>query len=168
MNETLADNASGALCELVGPFETLSGAEDFTQRLSSIDIESKVQSIELPAGKSYWVHLLPEPSSEEAYRKLADLQSQNIESYVIRKGDLENAISLGVFTYEELAMRKLESLKRKGLDAKLREVQRTQTEIWVEISPGEAEKMSTLTWERMLNGLSSQERRQNFCLDVAS
>ena len=162
------NSASPKLCELVGPFESDSNAEDFVARLKSIDIRSAIQSVELPAGSSYWVHLPPEESREAAFRRLAELQSQKIESYVIGSGPLANAVSLGVFTIEGLADEHLVSLNSLGLQALKTEFERKELELWVEIQPLEAEKMSDSTWRRMLDGMTAQERRQNFCLPVAS
>ncbi|WP_143247620.1 SPOR domain-containing protein [Agaribacterium haliotis] len=156
------------MCELVGPFADDPDAAAFVERLRSIDIEAKIEQMELPAGQSYWVHLAPEDSEQAAYRSLASLQAQGVESYVIAKGQLKNAISLGVFTYIDLANKRVESAKELGLDAQISTMKRTQIETWVVIEPVFAEKMSELTWERMLQGMSSQERRQNFCLPVAS
>lgn len=156
------------LCELVGPFPDNSVAEDFVDRLLSIDVKSKLQTVELPAGSSFWVHLAPEESREAAFRRLAELQAQGVESYVIGSGELKNAISLGVFTVENLANVHVEKLKPLGLEAIKTEFERQEIELWVEIQAEEAKKMSESTWSRMLKGLSSQERRQNYCLPVAS
>ncbi len=157
-----------ALCELVGPFPDEEQAAIFVERLRSIDVLSSVEHIELPAGASYWVHLPPEDSARAAIERLNTLQAQGIESYVIARGELKNAVSLGVFTVERLAQARLAEMKAKGLEAEIRTVQRTQIEVWVEVAPESAENMSDLTWARMLEGLDQQERRQNFCLPVAS
>jgi len=156
------------LCELVGVFEGSSAAESFVQRLASIDVAASVKRVELPAGVSYWIHLPPEDSREAAFRRLGDMQSQGIESYVIGKGVLANAVSLGVFTVERMADARFEAMKKMGLNVQKTEFERKDIELWVEISPQEAKKMSELTWSAMLEGLSNQERRQNFCLPVAS
>jgi len=172
--EPVAGGGSGVgvqgpkLCELVGPFGDESSAADFVNRLASIDVASTVQTVELPAGSSFWVHLAPEESRDAAFRRLGELQSQSIESYVIGSGELENAVSLGVFTVEHLADSHMEKLVSFGLDPIKTEFERKELELWVEIQPLDAEKMSDLTWSRLMEGLSSQERRQNFCLPVAS
>ncbi|WP_370979647.1 SPOR domain-containing protein [Agaribacterium sp. ZY112] len=160
--------ASPEMCELVGPFDQGGEAEAFVERLQSVEIEAVIKQIELPAGQSYWVHLPPEDSETTAYRKLAALQGQGIESYVIAQGELKNAVSLGVFTYPELADKRVDTAKAMGLDAQVTIVERTQIETWVSIRPEFVEKMSDLTWSRMLEGMGEQERRQNFCLPVAS
>jgi len=162
------ESVSEGLCQLVGAFEGADAAQSFVQRLASIDIKAQIKNVELPAGVSYWVHLEPEETREAAFRKLAELQSQNIESYVIGKGVLANAVSLGVFTVESIADAHFAELTKMGLEPIKTEFERKDLEVWVEISSSEARKMSELTWARMLDGLPKQERRQNFCLPVAS
>lgn len=161
-------SAAKRLCEIVGPFDDDTLAANFVERLRSIDVPAAVENMELPAGASYWLHLAPEDSVALAFKKLAEVQSQGIESYVVGRGELKNAISLGVFTYQNLAEDRAAELKKAGLDPIIRKVQRTQVEVWVTIQPENAAKISDLTWSRLLEGMDSQERRQNFCLPVAS
>lgn len=163
-------NRSGdpRLCELVGPFSDNDDAAVFAERLRAIDIVSSVEPIELNAGSSYWVHLQPEESAAAAYRRLAELQSLKVESYVIGSGDLKNAVALGVFTQQKHAEETQSDLSKQGVDAVITTKPRTEVEIWVSIQPEYAEKISEITWQNLLDGMTSQERRQNFCLPVAS
>jgi hypothetical protein len=166
--ELVADEVSEPLCELVGPFPGQDDANSFQERLDSIDIRAQVMSLDLPAGTSYRVYLEPLESEEAAHRKLAELQAKGVDSYIMRKGSLKNAISLGMFTQEGLADERVKLISSMGLSPRKDVVERTQIEIWVMLEQGEAAKMSPSTWENMLSGLDAQERRQNFCLDVAS
>lgn len=156
------------LCELVGPFSGDEDADVFAERLRAIDISSSVDHIELSAGSSYWVHLSPEETKAAAYRKLAELQSLKIESYVIGSGDLQNAVALGVFTKEQHAEKTRDSLVEQGFSPVITVKARTEIEIWITIQPEFAEKISEITWQNLLEGMTSQERRQNYCLPVAS
>lgn len=156
------------LCELVGPFEDGEQAADFVERLDAIEVAAEIKELELPAGPGYWVYLLPEPSRKEALRRLAELQAKRVDSYVIPKGDLENGISLGMFSKKLLADARVQSMRAIGLDPKVEEIERTYREIWAMLQPQEAGKMSELTWQRVTEGMNSLERRQNYCLDVAS
>ena len=163
-----SDKNAKKLCELVGPFNADVDAKNFVERLSAIGVGAEMKSLELPGGLNYWIHLPPESSREAAFRKLADLQAQNIESYVIGRGRLRNAVSLGIFSQEPIAAEHLAKMRAAGLDAQRTVFERKELELWVEIPPTEADKMSSITWSRMLEGYSAQERRQNFCLPVAS
>lgn len=156
------------LCEMVGAFAAKRAAVDFVERLLAIDVRSEVKELDLPVGEGYWVYLKPTESRKEAYRKLGEIQSRGIDSYVIPKGDLENGISLGVYSQKSLAKERVRKMKVKGLEPLLKEIERTYREVWVMLKHGEGLKMSNLSWERALKGENNLERRQNFCLDVAS
>lgn len=156
------------LCEIVGPFPNSLEASNFMERLSAIDITSTEHQLELSVGSNYWVYLAPATTRKEARRVLKDLQSRGVDSYVVPKGEYANAISLGMFTKKDLANGVVRKLVDKGFDPNLKVIDRTQIEIWVMVSPADAEKMSDLTWERVMKEIKSQERRENFCLDVAS
>lgn len=156
------------LCALVGPFKDREGAAEFQQRLSAMDIRSNVKDVELPAGLRYQIYLPPEVSQKAALRKLAELQAKKIDSYVIPKGDLENGISLGLYSQKDLADQRLGEVQAIGLPAAIKVIERTYWEIWVMLEEGEGEKMSELAWSRVMDGINSIEKRQNFCLPVAS
>lgn len=156
------------LCELVGPFESREVARDFIARLEAIEVVSSERDIELPAGPGYWVYLQPKASRREALRMLGELQSKRIDSYVIPKGDLVNGISLGMFSKKTLSEARVKEMRAIGLDPKVEEIERTYREVWVMLNPGEDSKMSKLTWERTTQGIKDLQRRQNYCLEVAS
>ncbi|WP_075186046.1 SPOR domain-containing protein [Teredinibacter haidensis] len=156
------------LCDMVGPFKDREQAQTFTERLAAIDIRSEIKELEIPAGARYQVYLPPEASHKAALRKLAELQAKKVDSYIIPKGELANGISLGMFSREELAKQQLVEAKAIGLDAEVNIIERTYWEIWTMLTPGEGGKMSNMAWSRAMEGINGLERRQNFCLDVAS
>lgn len=163
-----ADVVPRDLCEMVGPFESRVVANDFSQRLQAIEIDAALKEIELPVGPGYWVYLEPKSSRQEALRHLAELQAKKIDSYVIPKGELANGISLGMFSRKSLSDARVKEIKSLGLAPKVDEIERSYRELWVMLAKGEGEKMSELSWERVMEGLNILERRQNYCLDVAS
>lgn len=163
----VADNGR-ALCELVGPFEDKVVAATFVERLEAIEIKSTVRDVELPAGPGYWVYLAPEENRKLALRRLNELQVKGVDSYVIPRGELENGISLGVFSKKALSDARIKEMAAIGLSPKVEIIERTYRELWVMLNRGEGQKMSKLTWERAMDGINVLERRQNFCLDVAS
>lgn len=156
------------LCDMVGPFKDLAQAGLFLERLSAIDIAAETKELELPAGSRFQIYLPPEGSHKAALRKLTELQSRKIDSYIIPRGELGNGISLGMFSREELADQHLRKMRSAGLKPEKKVIERTYWENWVMLAPGEASKMSNLAWGRVMEGINDIERRQNFCLDVAS
>lgn len=156
------------LCELVGPFGDMEKAEEFIEKLKGVEVSGGVKEIELPSGTGYWVYLKPLRNRKEALRRLSELQAKGVDSYVIPKGELENGISLGMFSQKGLADARLKEMSAVGLEPQLKEIERSYREIWVMLNQGEGAKMSKYTWENLLKGINMLERRQNYCLDVAS
>ncbi len=156
------------LCELIGPFESGGVASNFVERLKAIEVVSSLKDIELPAGPGYWIYLEPLASRQEAIRLLRELQAKRIDSYVIPKGELANGISLGMFSKKTLSDARVREMTAVGLAPKVEEIERSYREVWVMLEPGEDSKMSSLSWERAMEGIKGLERRQNYCLDVAS
>lgn len=157
-----------ALCTLVGPFNKLLEAEYFAERVLALNVNALPKEIKMPAGPGYRVYLEPEASRREALRVLAELQSKGIDSYVIPKGELANGISLGMFSQKLLADSRLKEMDNLGLAPKMDVIERTYKEIWVVLYKKEAVKLNDTSWARLMEGYDDLERRQNFCLDVAS
>lgn len=156
------------LCKIVGPFPGAEEAGQLIERLGAMSIGASQHELELRVGVNYWLYLPPVSSRKEALRTLAELQGQKIDSYVIPRGELANGISLGMFTQKDLADQQLKEIISKGWSPTLKEVDRTQVEIWVMVNHQDGQKMSNLTWERVMEGFNLQEQRENYCLDVAS
>ena len=156
------------LCEMLGPFGDETAATVVVDRLIAIEIGAQLQKLDLPIGERYQVYLPALASKEEALRKLAELQANKIDSYLVLKGEKENSISLGLFRKKEFANRHLSNLSSLGVEASLDVIEDTEMEYWVTLEPGSAQKMSSLTWQNVLAGTKNIEKRQNYCLAVAS
>lgn len=158
----------GRLCALLGPFPDARQGEYFVERLASMDIKGQLQQLEIPDEESYWVYLPPEVSKREALRRLHELQSRGVDSYVIPKGELANGISLGFFTDEGNAIARADEVIDLGYSAELKKITRTVQERWVVMSAAESEKLSLPLWAELKRDYDTIERRQNYCQAVAS
>lgn len=158
----------GPLCDLLGTFESVQKADYMVERLAALDVTGKVQELEVASGIRYWVYLSPEISKKEALRRLHELQAKGIDSYVIPKGELANGISFGLFNQQQGAVARQKEVKLLGYDASIKEVEHTHKEIWVLINPQDAENLDEFTWASLKKYESGIERRQNYCLGVAS
>lgn len=167
-NENGKVSEAPLLCHIVGPFSDSKESDDFIERLASMGIRSEKHELELSVGMSHWLYLPPELSRKDALKKLAQLQEQGIDSYVIPKGDLANGISLGMFTKKELADSQLKQIISKGWSPLVKEIDRTQLEVWVMVNHQDGQRLSDISWERVMKGFISKEIRKNFCLGVAS
>ena len=159
---------SSELCTMIGPYEQLLQAEYAVERLNALGVNAHITPIEIQEGESFWVYSKPEMSEKEAVRRLYELQKKNIESHVITKGELTNGISFGRFSDYVEAEARLTEIKNQGYGAAIKRLPKTIQETWVVIDSGFAEKVDDSVWGDLLAKQSGLEKRQNFCLGVAS
>ncbi|WP_066967254.1 SPOR domain-containing protein [Microbulbifer sp. Q7] len=163
-------SASGGLCTLVGPFELAYQGEDVAQRLKALQLEASLEEIEMQGQMRYWVFLAPLNSSQEAFRKLRELQAAGIDSYVIPKGSLENGISFGIFSEIERAEALKEELNERGFAAEFREEPQTYLERWVVLGVSDGGRLEDVVaegfWDQLQRDYPDVERRQNLCSEI--
>jgi cell division septation protein DedD len=130
-----AREVDGAVCLFLGGFASKSAATAVEQRLISLDIRSRVESMDAAAEVEYWVYLPPLASRQASLRQLKELQARKIDSYIITQGDLANGISLGIFPREDSAKSVMQRLHDAGYESALRELPRSHRSYWVRIAP---------------------------------
>ncbi len=161
-----------ALCTLVGPFTEAYQGEDVARRLQALQVEAALREIEMHGQMRYWVFLAPLNSSQQAFRKLRELQAAGIDSYVIPKGSLENGISFGIFSEIERAKALAEELQSRGFDAEYREEPQTYLERWVVLGGANggvsADAVADDFWSQLQLDYPDIDRRQNLCSEIRS
>jgi hypothetical protein len=155
-------------CTMLGPYGQLLQAEYAVERLNSLGVVARITPVEIKEGESYWVYLRPEMSEKEAVRRLYELQKKNIESHIIAKGELTNGISFGRFADQAAAEAKSSDIKKQGYDPEIKMLPKMIQETWVVIDSGFAEKIDETVWVDLISKEPGLEKRQNFCLGVAS
>lgn len=155
-------------CTMIGPYGQLLQAEYAVERLVALGAAAHITPVEIKEGESYWVYLKPEMSEKEAVRRLYELQKKNIESHIITKGELTNGISFGRFADYAEAEAKSAEIKNQGYEVEIKMLPKMIQETWVVIEAGFAEKIDETVWADLLTKEAGLEKRQNFCLGVAS
>jgi len=160
--------ASNSACLLVGGFDEESIALAIEQRLLSLDIDSKVVPVDEAAGVDYWVYLPPLVSRQASLRQLRELQSRNIDSYIITVGDLSNGISLGIFSRKDSAQSVVSRLQGVDYTAMIRELPRTHRRYWVRISETGQHLLSDSLLAELTRDFPALEHRQMPCSSIAT
>lgn len=137
------------ICWLAGPFSDPDLAKDIRARMQALDILATGKTTQRLVKTEYWVYLPPEPNREKAMRKLRELQKRNIDSFVVTDGELENAISLGLFSKEESVQAVAKSLKAKGYQPQTKTLERTRETYWVMASHESNAQLMDKTRERI-------------------
>ncbi|WP_263146967.1 SPOR domain-containing protein [Pseudomonas sp. RIT-PI-AD] len=130
-----AEGAAEQVCLFLGGFEREEEAREVEQRLLSLDVQSRVQTVDAAAGMDYWVYLAPLASRQASLRQLRELQARKIDSYIITQGDLANGISLGIFPRSDSAESVMQRLHDAGYEPLMRELSRAHRSFWVRVAP---------------------------------
>ena len=157
-----------AVCLCLGSFEVMADASAGEQRLLSLDIQSRVQSMDAAAGVDYWVYLPPLASRQASLRQLRELQARKIDSYIITQGDLANGISLGIFPRSDSAQSVMQRLRDAGYEPSLRELTRAHRSFWVRISPQSRRLADDSLLQRLAFDFKGLEQQLMPCEGVAS
>ena len=157
-----------AVCLFLGSFELMADASAVEQRLLSLDIQSRVQSMDAAAGVDYWVYLPPLASRQASLRQLRELQARKINSYIITQGDLANGISLGIFPRSDSAQSVMQRLRDAGYEPSLRELTRAHRSFWVRISPQSRRLADDSLLQRLAFDFKGLEQQLMPCEGVAS
>ncbi len=91
--------------------------------------------------RNYWVMIPPFDSRAAARKVVSQLQSHGLRDfYLVRGGEYENAISLGVFSTESAALRRLERIRAlplSGSGPRLDHIELTAKRYWIAVQwPG--------------------------------
>jgi hypothetical protein len=159
---------SAPICHMIGPFHERISARQVRDRLLAAPFKVDLYQVNVPAKPVFWVYLGPMRSRQEAQDQHRQLLSKNIESFIITEGPLLNGVSLGFFTREESAQALLRQRREQGYEAKLREVARTNPEMWVVFGDGEFSRFDDAQWEKVRAGTDGIEVRKSLCDVVAS
>lgn len=157
-----------AVCLFLGGFDDESLASALRQRLLSLDIASTLQGIDAAAGIDYWVYLPPLVSRQASLRQLRELQSRNIDSYIITVGDLANGISLGIFSRKDSAESVVNRLQEVDYQALIRELPRVHRKYWVRVESESRSQMDDRLLQSMARDLPSLQQQQMPCSSVAT
>lgn len=160
--------AEDAACLFLGGFDEESLAAALQQRLLSLDIDSSLQGIDSTAGVDYWVYLPPLVSRQASLRQLRELQSRNIDSYIITVGDLSNGISLGIFSRKDSAESVVSRLQGLDYSASIRELPRAHRKYWVRVESQSRHYVDEQLLLAMVRDFSGLQHRQMPCASVAT
>ncbi|OOE13474.1 sporulation protein [Stutzerimonas degradans] len=155
-------------CLFLGGFDDEDTVRALEQRLLSLDVRSSLQVMETTVGVDYWVYLPPLASRQASLRQLRELQSRNIDAYIISVGDLSNGISLGIFSRQDSAEGVVSRLGAAGYAALVRELPRAHRTQWLRVEPESRELLSQALLGSLVEQMPAMKHQQKSCAGVAS
>lgn len=152
-----------SLCLNFSPFERKSDAQILQQRLLSLGVNARIKEFSDPIGVDHWVYLEPSASRDAAFRQVRELQARGIDSYVITVGDLENGVSLGIFSERTSAQGILDRVARLGYSPLIKRLERSRQIYRVQISPGERKRVDSEILGDLSRLVGVQESSKALC-----
>jgi len=121
-------------CYRYGPVADENLANDLQQWFTDRSIASRLLYTEEPGARLFWIYLAPQGSRENALAVLEEMQGKGLGDYrLINRGDLENAISLGLFSSREAVDARLRELQEKGYVPVVVPYQDMKKTYWVDV-----------------------------------
>ena len=160
-----AETGAG-FCTALGPFTTLFDAESFVQQAAALDISATMKAVDLEGGETDYRVLLPPASSvEEAFRKLRELKSLGIDSYIITQGEQAMGISLGLFSTRDAAEALQAERERQGYEVVIEALPQVERQFWVFDDAGQARGSRLDAWRSLVPGNSPLTLQSRACPD---
>ncbi len=138
--------AEKSVCYTIGFVADQNKAKEVMSELMQLGIKVNQRITQMPVLIGYRVYIPPLASVEEAREMLQKLKRQGIkDSVIIRQGEYENGISLGVFSKKDGAKRHQDAMAKKGFSAKMVERYRDGEQYWFDTYS--ADKVDSLLGE---------------------
>lgn len=177
LNEYQADAAEQARlnalaerqCTLVSGFASLDGAALFMDEARGMGLEAALQLGGEPLPSQYRVYLPSASSRSIATITLDGLGERlaqtdlGIESYLITRGPLENAVALGVFADQDSARAVQEQVRGLGYEPRIEEIPRSTGGIEVWLRAPSSQRVEDAEWLDLTAERPALTRSENLC-----
>ncbi len=130
------------------------------EQLKALVGEQLMSFTEVPLNTRRWVIFPPLPSAQSAAAKLAELAAAGVQdAFVVKNGDWQNAISLGLYANDEAAGRRVREVEAKGvLGTHVEVLPRQGTEYYFVIRSEDPDALKSLAGIRQAYPNSQQSR----------
>ena len=152
-------------CYTIGPLENEDDISALGTWFSAQGSQATLRSDERREVSSTWVYLPPLESRDAADDRMREMQAASIDDiYVIPRGDMANAISLGLYSQNETLQRRVSQLEERGFTPSVLPRYRTATASWFDVTTSAAQPMTVGVLDQIFPDLTI---RQVACGDAA-
>lgn len=135
-------------CFTLGPFKDEADAGRMYKALLALGVRAEQRLSERRVVRGYWVFLPPLKSYADARRKVQVLQEKGLDDmYIMGKGEVTNAISLGLFSRKSTATERFNQVRRIDPATMMKPRYRVIKEKWLDLTVDSAqtEKIADIT-----------------------
>ena len=153
-----------AICYALGPFDGLAQAKNISEKLQDLGAYTTERSVTTESPIGYWVYLPSFDSWKTAKDKVSKLETKGFKDmFIVGRGQMKNAVSLGLFKNEDGAKERVSQLKSLGEKPKIQTQYKQQDLYWIDIDvePGKDQVVSTI--EKIAQSLTVLELNSRKC-----
>ena len=144
----------GLVCHTIGPLDNEDDISALADWFSAQGSQAKLRTDERREVASTWVFLPPLESREAADARVLEMQAANIDDiYVIPRGDMANAISLGLYSQKSSLARRVSQLKERGFTPSVLPRYRTVIASWFDVTTDVDQPMTVGVLDQIFPGL---------------
>ncbi|WP_455205419.1 SPOR domain-containing protein [Kaarinaea lacus] len=153
-----------AACFTLGPFEELQSARAVATKLDEIGAHAYERKQKHRVSSGYWVYLPSFDTWQDAKQKVNELEKQGMkDAFIMGRGKMKNAVSLGLFKNKAASDRRLKQLQRLGIKPRV-ETQYSQVDkFWLDIDVESGKTQAVTSIETIANGMSFLELKTRPC-----
>jgi len=160
-------------CSLVSGFESADDAENFMAQARTRGLQAFLTGLRATSRSQYQVFLPPTASTEIARLTLADLAQRveeaglAVETYLITRGELQNAVALGVFDSATEAVVLRDQVLGLGYSPQIQQFDAFVSRVQVWLRAPESERINELEWLDLTGERPNISRAENLCQTIA-
>lgn len=134
-------NKALAACFTMGPFENLEQTRPIAETLEGYGALTSTQKKKEQVSSGYWVYLPSFKSWKEARAQVMELEQKGmLDIFIMGRGKMKNAVSLGLFSNKNAADRRMGDLKKLGVKPKVEIQYMTNDQYWIDIDVEKGKK----------------------------
>lgn len=154
-------------CPSLGPFSNEKEMGEFNKKLTQSGLHAVARVASTPDSRKYRVYLSPYSDKLAAIGALKKLRAKKIDSYIMTGDELENAISLGIFSQPDSAENLVARMNSFGYPAKMKAEVYTKEVYWLDLTTvGNAEKVDLILID-LLSEIKGLTRIDSPCKTIA-
>ncbi|MCI0401873.1 MAG: hypothetical protein L0Y67_00595 [Gammaproteobacteria bacterium] len=144
------------LCVSIGPFTAEGDATEVDEWFQDRRSFTRRRLADDKGRKFFWIYLEPMKSRAMAEKTIEELKQRNVLDYVlINKGDLRNAISLGLFSSQASVNKRLRELESKGYNPVVVPYYNAAKAYWVDVRFVPNENLTDAMYKGFISKLNS-------------
>lgn len=161
------------VCLQVSGFSGFDEANAFASQAQALELLATVGGLEESAKPQFRVYLPPASSRGMATINLDSLSERAaeaemaLESYLITRGPLENAVALGVFESLDAAQALQLSVEELGYPVEIQEIYADSENLTVRLRAQGSITAESDAWQQLSEGWSSLRAAENLCETIA-